>query len=135
MGRDSATNSSKRSQSTSRDLQSTPRSSTPLRYQLNFPDVLSAMQKSLLDIDGTISRIAQKPKSNKFVVNTTRVGKKRTEESVVSLQDGTKLEKDSEGRLVVFQAGKKPKVILNNGGLRNQRDNLSRPGEQFQRSS
>ena len=93
------------------------------------------MQKSLLDIDGTISRIAQKPKSNKFVVNTTRVGKKRTEESVVSLQDGTKLEKDSEGRLVVFQAGKKPKVILNNGGLRNQRDNLSRPGEQFQRSS
>ena len=98
----------------------------------DFPTSLPFLQKNILELDGTESRLTQKPRSNKFVVNLTRQGDRKrhrieTEESTSSLQDGTRLERDSEGRLVVFQIGKKP-FIISKGGWKNQRNMGPRPG-------
>ena len=91
----------------------------------DFPNNLATLQGKLLELDGTVTRMAQKPKTSKFIVNATKVGKKRTQESV-SLEDGTRLERDQDGQLVVFQAGKKPNYISNKGGW-NKGDKASRP--------
>ena len=86
----------------------------------SFPKVLPDLQKKLLELDDAVERLTfrEKPRSNKFVVNKTRVGDGKrtvTTEESVALSDGTRLERDQEGRLVVLQAGK-PKYILPRGG-------------------
>jgi hypothetical protein len=75
--------------------------------------------------------LVQKPKTNKFVVNSTRTGDRKrridaTEESTSSLHDGTRLERDASGRLVVFQTGKKP-FVISQGKWKNGRNMRSRP--------
>ena len=95
-----------------------------------FPNDLPALQKGVLELDGTENRLSQKPKSNKFVVNLSRTGNRKrridTEEATSSLQDGTRLEHDSEGRLVVFQIGKKP-FIVSKADWKNKRNMGQRP--------
>ena len=96
-----------------------------------FPNSLPQLQRVVLELDGTESRLIHKPKSNKFVVNSTRTGHRKrrieTEEFTSSLQDGTRLERDTEGRLVVFQTGKRP-FVISKGGWKNKRNMGSRPG-------
>jgi len=96
----------------------------------SFPKVLPALQKRLLELDDAVERLTyrEKPKSNKFVVNKTKVGGGKTSltEESVSLSDGTRLERDQEGRLVVLQAGKPKYLIPRGGGKRRGMD--PRPG-------
>jgi hypothetical protein len=92
----------------------------------SFPSHLATVQKEILELDGTENRLTTKPKTNKFVVNSIRNGGRKRdfhkiEESTSALNDGTRLERDAKGQLVVFQTGKKP-FVISKGNWKKQRN-------------
>jgi hypothetical protein len=82
-----------------------------------FPVDLASLQDELLDLDGALDRLKEKPVSNKYMVNLTQLregndNKRQRKEPIesVSLGDGTRLERDAEGHLVVCYADKRINV-------------------------